>query len=145
MRLLSRHALALDDEARVSLRSQSTNDRICFGSVARPVNLGAATLRVAHKLFEIPVEMQKYLVFDRAGLAAQIFPVRQARGSLFAPLSKKRRGVLQRAAQMHIRERRLCILLKCLTAEMIHLTTLPDASHAPLIRFAKACLQSASG
>ena len=58
MRLFGRHALALDDDARVSFCRQAADDRVCFGSVARPVNFRAATLRVAHKLFEIPIEMQ---------------------------------------------------------------------------------------
>ena len=70
MRLFGRHAFALDDGSRVTFRRQATNDRVSFGSVACPVNFRAATLCIAHKLFQIAIEMQQRFIFDSSCLAA---------------------------------------------------------------------------
>src|ERR1700752_3411540 len=70
MRLLGCHALALDDDLRLSGYCESTDDSVRFSSIARPMNHCAARARVAGKVFEISIEMRKHLVFDRSCLAA---------------------------------------------------------------------------
>ncbi len=110
--LLGRHTLAFDDDARAVFGCKFANDRVCFCGVVRPVNLRAAILGIANKLFQVAIEVRQRFVFDRAGLCSQRFPVRQTRRSLFTSFAEKRCRVLQRAAQVRIGQRRLRILPK---------------------------------
>ena len=58
MSLFGRHALALDDRCARSFCCETTDDRVCFRGIARPVNLRAATPLRSDKRFEISIEMQ---------------------------------------------------------------------------------------
>src|SRR5687768_7458895 len=89
MRLFRRHAFAFDDCSGLTLDRQAADNRICFYRVARPVNLRAAALCVLHKLFEVAIEMQQRVVFDRASLAPQSLPIRKTRSRFLSSLTEK--------------------------------------------------------
>src|SRR5688572_23836671 len=120
MRLFRRHAFAFDDCSGLTLYSKTTNNRICFDRITRPVNCGATTLGVLHKLFEVTIEMRQRVVFDRARLATQSLPIRKTRSRLLASLTEKQRGIFQRAAEVHIGQRSPRVLPESFTGQMIH-------------------------
>jgi hypothetical protein len=112
VRLFGRHALALNDGARVSVARQAHDDVVRLGGVAGPMDYGTALLRVRRKRFEILVEVQQHFVLDRAGLGAQVFPVAETASGFETAFAEQRRGLTQRAAQLGVRQRGLRIVAK---------------------------------
>src|SRR6185503_6157185 len=85
------------------------------------MNLRSATLGVAHKLFEIAIEMQQHLIFDRSRLRAQRFPIRKTRSGFPAAFAEKRSGVFQCAAELRVGQCRLRVLTESLASQGAHL------------------------
>ena len=102
MNLFSCHALTLYRQAGISFASETTNYRVCFACITRPMNLGACFFSVRFELFEITIEMKQRFVFDGACLRAQVFPVRQTFGCFESALAKKRGRFAQRSAQLRV-------------------------------------------
>src|SRR5437870_294096 len=114
MNLFGCHALALYRQAGISFASETTNYRVCFARITRPMDLGSCFFSVRFESFEITIEMKQGFVFDGACLRAQLFPVRETSGCFTPALSKKRRCFAQRPAQLHVGERGTRVGVECL-------------------------------
>jgi hypothetical protein len=80
----------------------------------------STTLSFADKRFQVLVEMEQYLVFNRTGLSSQSFPIVQTFRSRQTACAKQTSRVPQSSTQLRVSERCQRILVKCFRGEMIH-------------------------
>ena len=82
--LLGDHGLTFDNETRIRLLTDSTDNRAGLRGGSRPMDVPTVLYRLPFVSFKVQIQMTEHMVFDIASCIAQRIELGQTRGSLAA-------------------------------------------------------------
>jgi hypothetical protein len=119
MNLLGRHRLALDDDVRVDVLGNASDDLACLSCVVGPMHLHTHTLRLGGEVLEVLIQARYSALLDGACLCAQFFGIAQGGHGGHTARHEVGDQQLQGLLQGGILERLPGVFLKAFRTEML--------------------------